>query len=255
MMRKEKLREISEHLVTNDVDFMCSFRENLFKYVEDKEITINDISVESGIPFNTLNSCLYGKSHDMKVSNVIKLAKALEVSVDELTGAGTIPELTKESIVMCRNLPENDLYLVRWFIRYLYTLNQNLAPHKRFISVMKLTLENNHIKITSDYKKVDISELDKSFSSKIFFGITLPCDYYMPKYSPYDILFIANDRYPTIFDDSLIRVGNYLYLATRKVENKVVKYYSIRDGKYRLDESDIDELIGYVAFKKSFEKI
>ena len=51
----------------------------------------------------------------------------------------------------------------------------------------------------------------------------MPCDHFMPTYSPYGILLIANDRN--------------------------AKYYSIRDDKYRIDEKDVDEVIGYVADK------
>ena len=38
-----------------------------------------------------------------------------------------------------------------------------------------------------------------------------------------------------------------MFLAKRKVENGLVKYYSIRDGKFRLNEDDVDEVIGYIA--------
>ena len=36
-----------------------------------------------------------------------------------------------------------------------------------------------------------------------------------------------------------------------KVENGLVKYHSIRDGKFRLNEDDVDEVIGYIACKKT----
>ena len=47
-------------------------------------ITIKDISEESSIPFSTLNTFLYGNSKDIKLSTAVKLAKALNVSIDEL---------------------------------------------------------------------------------------------------------------------------------------------------------------------------
>ena len=66
-------------------------------------------------------------------------------------------------------------------------------------------------------------------------------------YSPYDILLIANDREPHINENSLLRIDGQLRIAKRKVENGSAKYYSIRDGKFRIDEKDVDEVIGYVA--------
>ncbi len=251
MMEKENLRKISRKLSADKTDYMTVFRENLFTYVDDKDITLTEIADKAGIPLSTLNSFLYGNTSDPKLSTVVKLSRALEISIDELIGAETITDKQRESISICRNLPEHDVYLVRWFIRYLEDLNRNADPNIRTVSVMRLEQTiHGEIKLTSDYHKMDISELDRTYSSKIFFGIILPCDYYMPKYSPLDVLFVANDRNPTILDDCLIRVGNHVFLATRKVEEGVARYYSIRDGKYRLNESEIDELIGYIAYKK-----
>ena len=77
----------------------------------------------------------------------------------------------------------------------------------------------------------------------------MPCEHYMPIYSPYDIILIANDRQPHPNENSLIRIDGYLYIANRKIENGVAKYYSIRDGKFRINESEIDEHVGYIACK------
>ena len=75
----------------------------------------------------------------------------------------------------------------------------------------------------------------------------MPCEHYMPTYSPYDILLIANDRDAKANENVLIRTDGNLFLAKRKAKNGIVKYYSIRDGKFRLNEEDIDEVVGYIA--------
>ena len=49
----------------------------------------------------------------------------------------------------------------------------------------------------------------------------------------------------------IIKTDGNLFIAKRKVENGLVKYYSIRDGKFRLNENDIDEVVGYIACKKT----
>ena len=73
----------------------------------------------------------------------------------------------------------------------------------------------------------------------------------MPTYSPYDILLIANDRNAKTNENVLIRTDGNLFITKRKVENGLVKYYSIRDGKFRLNENDIDKVVGYIACKKT----
>ena len=248
MMNKEKLKKISKNLSANSDDFMSAFRKNMFMYIDEKDITIKDISEEACIPFSTLNTLLYGNSKDIKLSTAVKLAKALNVSIDELIGAETINEVSRESIAICRNLPENEVYLIRWYIRYIDSLNKKNEPHRRYVSIMELECNHNgNLKITTNYRHIDITDIGEEYRSKIFFGITMPCDHYMPTYSPYDILLIANDRNAKINENVLIRTGGNLFLAKRKVENGIVKYYSIRDGKFRLNEDDIDEVVGYVA--------
>ena len=248
MLKKEKLKKISKKLLSNRNDYMSAFRQNLFMYVEEKDITIKDISESADIPFSTLNSFLYGNVKDIKLSTAVKLAHALDVSIDELVGAETINEVSRESIAICRNLPDNALYLVRWYIRYIESLNKKNKPNRRYVSVMEI--ECNHhgnLKMTTTYRHIDITDIDKEYRSKIFFGITIPCDNYMPTYSPYDILLIANDREPYHNENSLLRIDGQLAIAHRKTEDGVAKYYSIRDGKFRINEDDVDEVIGYIA--------
>lgn len=250
MLKKKKLAELSMNLTVNRVDFMSAFRSNMYMYLNNKGITLMELSEVSQIPCATLRTMLYSNSRDVNLSNAIKLARALNISIDELVGAETIPEITRESLKLCRNLPDNDLYLIRWFIRYLNKLNSKNKPNKRYVSVMELECNGNgNLKITTQYRKEDITEINDEIKGKVFFGITMPCDHYMPTYSPYDILLIANDRFPTLSENCLIRINGILHIAKRKSESGIVKYYSIRDKKYRVDETDIDELIGYVAGK------
>ena len=243
-MDKEKLKNISKNLSADSNDFMSAFRKNMFMYIDEKDITIKDISEESDVPFSTLNTFLYGNSKDIKLSTAVKLAKALNVSIDELIGAETINEISRESISICRNLPDNAIYLIRWYIRYIDSLNKKNEPHRRYVSVMELECNHNgNLKITTNYRHIDITDIGEEYRSKVFFGITMPCEHYMPTYSPYDILLIANDRQPTIHENSLIRVNGCLFIAKKKNN----EYFSIRDGKFRLKEQEIDEHIGYVA--------
>ena len=250
MMNKEKLKKISRNLSANSNDFMSAFRKNMFMYLEEKDITIKDISEESDIPFSTLNTFLYGDSKDIKLSTAVKLAKALNVSIDELIGAETINEVSRESISICRNLPDNAVYLIRWYIRYIDSLNKKNEPHRRYVSIMELECNHNgNLKMTTNYRHIDITDIGEEYRSKVFFGITMPCDNYMPIYSPYDILLVANDREPYYNENSLLRIDGQLRIAKRKVENNIAKYYSIRDGKFRINENDVDEVIGYIACK------
>lgn len=239
----------SENVVKNNVDFPEAFRQNIWKYAEDMDMSISELSKKSDIPINTINSFLHRISNDMKVSNVAKIAKTLNVSIDELVGVDTMHDLTKESLDICRNLPENDLYLVRWFIRYLSALNAKSEQNKRYVSVIIPELTNDgDFKISSEYEKIEITDLKEPLRSKVFVGCKIASDYYMPYYIPGNIVLIANDRTPKPNERVVIRKDKFLFIACPKKENGRFSYYSLRNSKHWLDENDIDEVIGYIAY-------
>lgn len=249
-MKNNKNQTIqTERAVKINVESSDILRQNILRYAEKNGMTIVEVANKSDIPINTLNSFMHRLANDMKVSNAGKIAKVFGISVDELINADTLHESTRESLRMCRELPDNDLYLVRWFIRYLYSLNKKSEPNKRYISAIIPELTNNgDFKITSNYKKIEITEVEEPIRSKVFVGCKITCDYFMPHYMPGDVILIANDRPPKPNENAIVRADKYLFIAKRKIENGIAKYYSIRDGKYRIDESEVDELIGYVAY-------
>ena len=248
-MENELLKKLSMNLCADKHNYMKSFRKNVDMYISEKDITLREVAEMADMPFDTLKNFLYKDSADCKLSTAVKLARAFNVSIDELIGAETINEVSRESISICRNLPDNAVYLIRWYIRYIDSLNKKNEPHRRYVSIMELECNHNgNLKITTNYRHIDITDIGEEYRSKVFFGITMPCEHYMPTYSPYDILLIANDRNPQWHEDSLLRIDGCLYIARRKIENGVAKYYSIRDGKFRKNEDDVDEVIGYIAY-------
>lgn len=254
MIKQKNSRKNEDWLVKDNVDLSETFRKNIWRYAEEKGMTIVDVANNSQIPINTINSFLHRTSNDMKVSNVAKIAKTLEISIDELVGADTLPELTKESVRICRNLPDNDLMLVRWFIRCIEDLNRHTEENKRYVTVMLPEEDcNGDCKLVSRFEKVEITDLAEPLRSKIFMGFKIISDYYMPYYYPDDIILVANDRPSRLNEHVLVRVKDYIFIAKRIEEKGSGKLYSIRDNKYRIDENEVDELVGYIAYtKKSY---
>ena len=246
-MQNEKLKKLSLKLVSNPNDWMSSFRKNIDMYISEKDITIRELSEVADINFETLKSFIYGDAKDCKLSTAIKLAKALHISIEELVGAGTISPKAKEAMALYRNLPEHDQYLILWYINYLTSLNNQGNSKSTTRSVMDIECFNGYLKLTSIYHKADISQVPAEMRTKIFFGIKMPCDHYMPVYSPYETLLIANDRLPMNNENCLIRVEKDIFIAKVKMENNEMKFYSIRDGKFRLNRDEVDEVVGYVA--------
>ena len=116
-MENEKLKKMSMNLCANKHDYMKSFRKNVDMYISEKDITLREVAEIADMPFDTLKNFLYKDSADCKLSTAVKLARAFNVSIDELIGAETINEVSRKSIAICRNLPDNETHLIRKNIR------------------------------------------------------------------------------------------------------------------------------------------
>ena len=248
-MEKEKCKRLSSELTYSEDYFMDNLRKNLGMYVSEPDITLRAISEKADIPLETLKKLLYKDSRDCKLSTVIGLAKTFGVTVDELIGGGSLTESDMRCISMFRNLPEHYQYIVKWFLK-----RQSQLTHEKFRQGRKtipvMILDENvdgTLHISSNFNTLDISTLPDNIRPQIFMGIRLGVDHYMPTYSPYDILLIANDRNPKPSENSVIICANNVFVARRcPVGNH--GYASIRDGKFRCYEKDVDDVIGYVAY-------
>lgn len=246
------LRRLSNQLISEPDDYIKSFRKNLFMYIERKDITLAELAEAADISTNTLRSFLYGDATDCHVSNVVKLARALHVSVDELLGSGTISPQTCESLQLTRMLPESFTHFVRWAIHYHYNMQNTQVVTERAIEIMSPECKDNgNLKMNNNFDVMDISDLEDEIRPKIFMGIRIPCKHYMPLYSEGDILLIANDRNARTGELVVIGVGENMWILKCKEEyedgKKVVNYYSPRDGRKRVSEHEVNFLLGYVV--------
>lgn len=243
MLGKEKMKNIPLDFMVDD-DFMRAFRHNVGLYLSNKELTLGELSEMSGISAATLNSQLYGNSNDIKMSTAIKIAKALNVSVDELMGGSTLSNDLREGLKKVRCLSDHNIRLIIWMIDHLSTIEHRLGMEKKTIMIRQPDVSDGNIRSSNKFKMMDVRGIPESVMSKAFTGFQLLCENYMPIYLPEDVLIIANDRRPKPNETAVIFYGGCIYLASLKGS----KYHSIRDGKWRCDEKDIDELLGYVSY-------
>lgn len=253
MLDKKKLRSLSRNLIAEPDNYMNSFRKNVQMYIDEKDVTITQLAEAADISESTLKSFLYGDSQDCKLSNVIRLAKALNVSIDELVGAGTISPQTCQSLQLVRQLPESFTHFVRWSIIFHYDMLTSNKVSEYAIEVMNAEIgDSGSMKMTNVMSLIDITGLNEDIRPKIFMGIKMPGDMYAPKYYIGDILLIANDRPARENEPVVVVNGENMWLLSRKEEidadgQKVINYYSIRDGGFRCHENRIKQIIGYVV--------
>ena len=249
-MKKENLYELSEYFIRDNAVLTANLRHNLDVCLKYSDITIHELAESAGISFDTLKNLLYQNSKDCKLSTAALLAKAIGVTLDELIGLDTFSEENMDCISMFREMPEHYQYFIRWFIHRQYELsNGGFRQGRKTVPVMNLEEHpDGTLHISSDFESIDITDIPQNIKPQIFMGIKTSVDHYMPHYTPYDILLIANDRYPKPSEDSVIIYGDNVFIVRRhSCGNGHYEYLSIRDSRFRCSESDIDNVIGYVA--------
>lgn len=239
-MREDKLKELSTKLCSGD-NYMSNLQKNLDLYVKDPEITMRDIADKANIPFSTLNNIIYKNPKDVKLSTVVALSKALEISIDELIGANTINPVTQESIMLCRQLPEHSLYLIRYFIRHQAKIYAGLNRHKKYISVLIPNVYNGVMHTTNIVESLCIDNLPYEIKSKAYIGLKIVNNTYMPHYQNDEIILISADRNAMAGEKCVITADGGIYI----VEKSFSGYTSlINQAKIPLNK--VDDNIGYI---------
>lgn len=254
MLETKKLRALSSELISNPDDFMYSFRENVRMYIDQKEITLAEVSELADIPESTLKSFIYGKSTDCHLSTAVRLARVFKVSVDELVGCGTISPTTCKSLQTTRQLPESFVHFVRWAIHFHHEMLTSGKVTERAVEIMSPEVSNNgDIRMTNDFELMDISDITPDIRAKIFMGIKITTDLMEPFFFENDILFLANDRKSFPNEYVVVCVDDKLFFTKRKEEivdgKKTSVYYSYRGGRPCFKEEDISLVLGYVVRK------
>lgn len=251
-MKKEKLRKISLKLTSNREDYMSAFRKNIDLYVEDKDITLREIADAADIPYKTLTNFLYSTSKDCNLSTAVRLARAFNVSIDELVGAETIEPETRECVAMSRNLKDHHRYVIRAYVRHQYKLHGDVPQNKKQISVMLPECHHGYLKTTNVTEPLNIDHLYDSTRSKVCLGLRIPCSHYEPYYMQNEILLLAADRDGLNNERCVITHSGNFYICIKRIQiengKKNVKYLSLMDGRNVLfDRDEIDDKIGYVV--------
>lgn len=244
-----KIDKCNKHVsLQRHINYVDNIRDNLNSY--NGGLTLPEIAESAGVPFSTLKNILYGNSSDCKLSTAVGFAKFLGITIDELIGSDTLTPDAKESLSIYRELPDRSKYLARWFVKHQRALYANNDSAKN-IAVMIPKDFNGYLHPTNEFKTLSIDDFSYYVKAKAFIGIRIVGDYYMPYYSPYDTLLIANDRKPLKNEHCVILYYGKIKIVTRSVrkenDKKIVEYIPIQNSRNKILDSEIDEFIGYIA--------
>lgn len=250
-MKRDKLKKIPLKYTSDSKKYMDAFRKNIDLYIDEKVMTLKEISETADIPFSTLSNFLYGDSTDCKLSTAVKLARAFGVSIDELVGAETIDKETRECVSMSRNLQDHHRYVISSFVRHQCLLHGETPEKSKQISVLLPECRSGHLKTTAASEALNVDHLSPDIKTKVCLGLHIPCKHYEPHFMRDEILLLAADRDGANGETCVVSQGGNYYIVRKKIafDNgiKQIKYISIIDNKSVLfTGGEIDDKIGYV---------
>ena len=250
-MENKKRKVEIENLVSNPTNYIESFRKNIFLLMEQQDLSLRELSENADMPYETLKSFLYGDAKDCKLSTAVKVSRAFDISIDELVGAETMQPLSRQSLSMCRKMPEHVVYLIRSFIRHHYNMYRRLDEKSVHIPVLLPECQNGYLQTTNITEPVCIDHLTNGLKSKICMGMKIPCEHYEPYYMPNEIVLLAADRDGQHNERCVVSYRGSIFLVRKifYIENgqKKFKYVSLIEEKREILPYDIDDKLGYVV--------
>lgn len=195
------------------------FRQNLRDKLQKSKISLSYLSTQADISEDTLRSIIYGKSQDIKLSSILKIAHVLDCSLDSLIGRSLYSIQEENIIKQLRNLSEHSLRTVQVLIDLEEkTTLQNSSTDKETISVF-LPVGNMKDGIfydTSRFESLDITNYPQELKNKIAFGIKIISSHFEPVYFMNDILLLSLENAPEV-NDIVLSVNNEGRIFLRKL--------------------------------------
>lgn len=93
---KDGLYRIKRKKVVDALNMQTAVIYRLNDLIKEKDLTVNDAAVRSGVPPSTLKNILYGQSKNAGVVTIKKICDGLEISIPEFFGDPIFADLEPE---------------------------------------------------------------------------------------------------------------------------------------------------------------
>lgn len=189
--------------------YLDYFRANIKKELKKNNLTLNSLSEKADLSEDTLRSLIYGKSQDVKLSTMNKIADALDCSIDYLIGHNTWL-YDEETLKKLRDLTPRSIQTIQKLITIELKSTQ-LASNKQKHMIPILTLTGNskdgEYYDNSIISSHDISDYPEDLRKRINVGIKISNRYYEPVYFINDILLLSTEKIPE-YNDIVVYQSN-----------------------------------------------
>ena len=195
--------------------------ERLRGILNSQNISIAEFADMCELPIETIKNIYYGKTTDPKISTVMKIAKALDYSVNCLMGECAHDKEEMQLLGFYRMCGNHGKSLIQLTAKYeaLTAKDERDSYGKHKIPYL---LAKGNLNEGIEYDNCEVSEIDTTVADA-FVGIKLTTNDLVPKYCKGDILLLAN-RFPHNKEYAVFYKGGKGYL----------RQYIEQDNKYIL---------------------
>lgn len=194
------------------------FRQNLRDILQKRKISLNYLSAQADISEDTLRSIVYGKSQDIKLSSILKIARVLDCSLDSLIGRSLYSIQEENIIKQLRNLSEHSLQT----IQVLIDLEERTSLHNRSVGKETLTvflptgnMKDGFFYDNSRFETLDITDYPSELKNRLVFGLKIASSHFEPVYFMNDILLLSRECTPEV-NDIVLCIDNAGRIYLRK---------------------------------------
>lgn len=180
-----------------------NFRKNLRLKLKEQKLTLNALSFHADLSEDTLRSLIYGKSQDVKISTITKIADVFGCSIDALLERPVYTAEEENMIRQLRNLSDRSIKTIQALIR-LETMT-SLQPSNAGKNIIPVFLPTGNMKDgqyydNTSFETLDITEYPLSLKNATAFGIKILSANFEPLYYMNDILLLSQNRPPEYND-------------------------------------------------------
>lgn len=175
------------------------FRQNLRDKLQKSKISLSYLSAQADISEDTLRSIIYGKSQDIKLSSILKIARVLDCSLDSLIGRSVYSIQEENMIKQLRNLSEHSLRTVQVLIDLEEKTTLHNSKNRRETTTIFLPTGNMKDGLFYDnsrFETLDITDYPKELKDRIAFGVKIVSAHFEPVYFTNDILLLSQHNAP-----------------------------------------------------------
>lgn len=188
----------------------------LNEMLKEKGMSWQKLAEEAGVPTETMRNIYYGKVRDPKVSTMMGISRALNVSVNYLMGESLYTKEEQDLITAyrkCGNHGKNIMMLIAEYEANLAIHERNSVTKHRIPCIVPL----GEVVDGAKYMTCETIEVYTN-EPKAYIGVLVPNNFWSPSYCKDDTILLEK-RFPKNGEDALFTIEDKVYFR-RYVEKE-----------------------------------